>query len=139
MCRFRVGYGEDPEDIKKRVLSIFEDVKVKYKNVISTNNEIILDATSIAYVIGELQDYCLLTTERDVVSDVFEVFIDHAIKGGQGQFFTPRNVVRMIVQIMDPDEDDTMIDPCCGLGGFTIETMRYVWGKIEKIVRHFEN
>ena len=52
VCRFRVGYGEDPEDVKKRVLSIFEDVKIKYKNVISTNDEIILDATSIAYVIG---------------------------------------------------------------------------------------
>ncbi len=138
ICRFRAGFGEDPEKVKARILKIFEDVKVKYKDVIETNDEIILDAASIVYVVGELQDYCLMTTERDVVADAFEIFIDHAIKGGQGQFFTPRNVIKMIVEIMDPDEDDTMIDTCCGSGGFPIETMRYVWDKIEK-ARHVLN
>ena len=44
----------------------------------------------------------MLEPSRDAVSDAFEVFIGHALKGGQGQFFTPRNVVKMTVEIMDP-------------------------------------
>lgn len=128
---FRAGVGESPEIIKSRVASIFEGVKKKYKEVISTNDEIILDALSVAYVVGELQNYCLIDTERDVVADAFEVFIGHALKGDKGQFFTPRNIIKMMVEIMDPNDEDAIIDPCCGSGGFLIESLRYVWGKIE--------
>lgn len=137
-CTFRAGIGEDKEVVAERVLELFESVKVKYKDVIADNDEIILDASSIVYVVGALQSYCLMDSERDVVADAFEVFIDSAVKGGQGQFFTSRNVARMIVRILDPDEDDTMIDTCCGSGGFPIETMRYVWDKIE-VARHALN
>ena len=65
------------------------------------------------------------------MADAFEVFIDHALKGGQGQFFTPRNVVRMMVDILDPSDDDYIIDPSCGSGGFLVETLRYIWKKLD--------
>ena len=58
-----------------------------------------------------------METQRDVVADAFEVFIGHALKGGQGQFFTPRNVIKMMVEILDPDSEDLVIDPACGSGG----------------------
>ena len=132
ILEFRAGVNESKEEIKSRILGLFNKVKHKYKEVISTNDEIILDANSIAYVVGELQNYCLMDTERDVVADAFEVFIGHALKGDKGQFFTPRNIIRMIVEILDPTDDDFIIDPACGSGGFLIETLRYVWDKIEK-------
>ena len=128
---FRAGVGESANTIKKRIDEIFEGVKRKYKEVISTNDEIILDSSSVAYVVGELQNYCLIDTERDVVADAFEVFIGHALKGDKGQFFTPRNVIKMMVEIMDPSDEDFIIDPCCGSGGFLIESLRFVWNKIE--------
>jgi len=72
-----------------------------------------------------------METKRDVIADAFEVFIGHALKGGQGQFFTPRNVIKMMVKIIDPNDDESIIDPACGSGGFMIETLKYVWKKIE--------
>ena len=78
----------------------------------------------------ELQNYCLVDAERDVLADAFETFIDHALKGGQGQFFTPRNVVKMMVEILDPEDSDMIIDPACGSGGFIIESLRYLWAKL---------
>lgn len=90
-----------------------------------------LDSNSIAYVTGELQNYCLIEAERDVISDAFETFIGQALKGGQGQFFTPRNVVKMMVEILDPSEDDLIVDPACGSGGFLIESLRHVWRKLD--------
>jgi len=90
-----------------------------------------LDAKSVAYVAGELQNYCLIEAERDIIADAFETFIGHALKGGQGQFFTPRNVVKMMVDILDPDDEDLIIDPACGSGGFLIESLRHIWRKLD--------
>lgn len=128
---FRAGVDEAPNDIKDRILELFEKVKRKYKEVLDENDNINLDANSISYVVGELQNYCLIEAERDIIADAFETFIGHALKGGQGQFFTPRNVVKMMVDILDPDDEDLIIDPACGSGGFLIEALRHVWKKLD--------
>ena len=129
---FRAGFGEDANLVKERILNFFNDVKLKYKDVLDFNDTITLDANSVAYVVGELQNYCLIEAERDVIADAFETFIGHALKGGLGQFFTPRNVVKMMVEILDPDLDDLIIDPACGSGGFLVEALKYVWQKVDK-------
>jgi len=129
---FRAGVDEEPKEVKKRILDLFETVKRKYKEVLDKNDVINLDAKSIAYVVGELQNYCLIEAERDVIADAFETFIGHALKGGQGQFFTPRNVIKMMVDILDPNDEDMIIDPACGSGGFLIEALRHVWDKLSK-------
>lgn len=128
---FRAGVDEIPIDIKGRILDLFEKVKRKYKEVLDENDNINLDANSVSYVVGELQNYCLIEAERDIIADAFETFIGHALKGGQGQFFTPRNVVKMMVDILDPDDEDLIIDPACGSGGFLIEALRHVWKKLD--------
>lgn len=128
---FRAGVDEEPEKVKERILELFNKVKRKYKEVLDESDVINLDAKSIAYVVGELQNYCLIEAERDIIADAFETFIGHALKGGQGQFFTPRNVVKMMVDILDPDDEDLIIDPACGSGGFLIEALRHVWRKLD--------
>lgn len=131
MVTFRAGIDESADDVKLRILDLFTNVKNQYKGVMDKDDSITLDANSIVYVVGELQNYCLVDAERDIIADAFETFIDHALKGGQGQFFTPRNVVRMMVDILDPTSDDTIIDPSCGSGGFLVEALRYVWKKLD--------
>lgn len=128
---FRAGVDEEAKDVKERILDLFDKVKRKYKEVLDDNDTITLDANSVAYVVGELQNYCLIEAERDIIADAFETFIGHALKGGQGQFFTPRNVVKMMVDILDPDDEDLIIDPACGSGGFLIEALRHVWRKLD--------
>lgn len=128
--RFRIGLNETSTEVRSRIDKLFSDVKTKYKEVFTKEDIITLDDNSVAYIVGELQNYCLIDAERDVLADAFETFIDHALKGGQGQFFTPRNVVKMMVEILDPDDDDMVIDPACGSGGFIIESLRYIWNKI---------
>ena len=130
IVRFRVGLNETSAEVRSRIDRLFSDVKTKYKEVFTKEDIITLDDNSVAYIVGELQNYCLIDAERDVLADAFETFIDHALKGGQGQFFTPRNVVKMMVEILDPDDDDMVIDPACGSGGFIIESLRYIWNKI---------
>jgi type I restriction enzyme M protein len=131
MVRFRAGVDEKPEEIRNRIQKLFDDVKAKYEEVIGKNAEITLDNNSIYYIVGELQNYCLTEATRDAIADAFEIFITGALKGGQGQFFTPRNVVQMMVEVLDPEPEDEVIDPACGSGGFLIDAMRYMWSKIE--------
>lgn len=132
MVNFRSGVGEPVDEVKSRILKIFEGVKERYPDVIESDDNIILDSNSIAYVVGQLQRYCLLEASRDAVGDAFEVFIGHALKGAQGQFFTPKNVVKMIVNMMDIKPNEKIIDPFCGSGGFLVEALKNVWNKSEK-------
>ncbi|MCL1901851.1 MAG: type I restriction enzyme HsdR N-terminal domain-containing protein, partial [Firmicutes bacterium] len=81
---FRAGIGEKAKIIKERILEIFSKVKVSYKEVLDKNDDITLDDNSIVYVVGELQNYCLMEAERDVIADAFETFIGHALKGELG-------------------------------------------------------
>jgi type I restriction enzyme M protein len=122
---FRTGIDEEPKNVRGRILKLFEDVKKGKKDILDRSDDITLDVNSIVYVVGELQNYCLMEAERDVIADAFEVFIGHALKGEQGQFFTPRNVVKMIVDILDPDDENLIIDPACGSGGFLIDALKH--------------
>ena len=132
VVKFRVGINDNDEQIKERIVELFKSVKAKYHEIFTGDDAITLDAPSIAYIVGELQNYCLLDAERDVLADAFETFIGHALKGGQGQFFTPRNVIRMMVEILDPKTTEMLIDPACGSGGFIIESLRYIWEKVHE-------
>lgn len=129
---FRVGINEDKTAVKNRICELFEKVKSKYSEVIDNIDTISLEPSDIAYIVGELQNFCLIESERDVVAEAFETFIQGALKGGQGQFFTPRNVVKLLVQLIAPQPEELIIDPACGTGGFLIEGLRYLWKALDK-------
>lgn len=128
---FRAGIGEDPEDIRNRVLNLFDQVKAKYTDVFDPGDTIALDAKALTYVVGELQPYCLIEASRDAVGEAFEVFVGATLKGAQGQFFTPRNVVQLMVELVDPQPSDLVIDPACGPGGFLVESLRHKWSILD--------
>ena len=60
-------------------------------------------------MVGELQQYCLIEGERDVVGDAFETFIGPSLKGGQGQFFTLRNVMHLVRARIRPKNQDMVL------------------------------
>ena len=87
---FRAGVGEKPETVRERILNLFERVKTAtYEDVFDKNDSISLDADSLCYVVGELQNYCVMDADRDAIGDAFEVFIGPALRGAEGQFFYP--------------------------------------------------
>ena len=132
IVKFRIGVVERKTDARKRVHQLFQEVKKRYKDVFAPSDKIELDDDSIAYFIGEVQQYCLIDSPRDAVADAFEAFISSALKGPQGQFFTPRNVVNLAIALTDPEPDQRIIDPACGTGGFLIEVLRHLWNKIDQ-------
>ncbi len=135
---FRAGVDEKHSEVAKRINQRFNEAKLVYKDVLDDTDQISLDDDSIAYAVGELQNYCLQTAQRDVIGDAFEIFVQRALKGGNGQFFTPKNVVKTAIEILDPKTTDKIIDPACGSGGFLVEALKYVHKKIEKIGEEYD-
>ena len=123
--------------IKQRLTHLFEEVQGKgsvpspYSNFFSPDETIGLHDPVLAYVAGELSRYELLNSSEDAKGAAYEEIIDKKQKADRGQFFTPRNVIRVMVELLDPDESDYVLDPACGTGGFLVMVFRHVSAKIE--------
>lgn len=89
---------------------------------------------SFEQIVSELEKYNLSATSDDVKGIAFEKFLGTTFRGELGQFFTPRTIVDFMVEILDPQEGETICDPTCGSGGFLIKSFEYVRDKIEKDV-----
>jgi len=134
--KFRASAEESDEKVAERIKEIFKQVKKEYQDVFEEDEKLLLDVKSIGYVASQLQNYSLLKADKDAVGDAFEVFIGPGLRGGKGQFFTPRNVVRLCVEILNPKPDEKVIDPACGSGGFLIVALEHVWKKIDEKYKH---
>jgi len=130
--KFRAGPGESTESVAERIVSLFEAVKSEYTDVIEETEQLLLDSTAIAYVVGELQHVSLLRTKKDVVGDAFEVFIGPSLRGEKGQFFTPRTVVQLCVRMLNPKRGERILDPASGTGGFLVVALGHVWDAIKR-------
>ncbi|HRV05233.1 MAG TPA: N-6 DNA methylase [Candidatus Ratteibacteria bacterium] len=120
---FAVRSNESEQGVGERIKNLFEMVKDTYPDVFDKEEKIYLDHKSIKYVVEKLQDYDLIATERDVISEAFQAFWGPGLRGEKGQFFTPRNIVKMCVDMLNPKNGERVIDPACGSGGFLVEVL----------------
>lgn len=67
--------------------------------------------------------------DADVKGDAYEGLLEknaQDVKGGAGQYFTPRPLIRAMVDVMQPKPTDTIVDPACGTGGFLLAAHDYI-------------
>ena len=65
--------------------------------------------------------------EADTKGDVYESLLAKLSTAGvNGQFRTPRHIIRMMVEMLDPKPDDTICDPACGTSGFLVAAGEYL-------------
>lgn len=63
----------------------------------------------------------------DIRGDVYEYLLEKIAKSGlNGQFRTPRHIIRMMVEMVDPSSDEVICDPACGTSGFLITAAEYL-------------
>ncbi len=71
--------------------------------------------------------YDQMGRDSDVRGDVYEYLLSKiATAGVNGQFRTPRHIIRMMVELMDPGPDDVICDPACGTAGFLVAAGEYL-------------
>jgi len=113
--------------------------KKKKKPIFDPGEQIKLKPSTIRAVVSLLQDYDLHGIDDDLNGRMFEVFLSAAVRGKNlGAFFTPRNIVELMVEICSPSTTrkdgrfkiDRVLDGCCGSGGFLIDAMAFMLDEI---------
>ena len=129
--------------VKARIDKLFAAVKADYASIFPANEAIGLTPAVLAYIVSQLQIYSLLESDVDVKGHAYEEIVGANLRGDRGEFFTPRNICNMAVAMLQPREDQLILDPACGTGGFLIAAMSHVietvrkgelarWGDIER-------
>lgn len=112
--------------VARRIGRIFDRVKARYPAIFDGGDTIALEPRSLAYVVGELHKYSFLTTNIDVKGKAYEELVGANLRGDRGEFFTPRNVQRMVIEMLDVQVDERVLDPACGTGGFLVIAMKLI-------------
>jgi len=112
--------------VKNRISKIFRKVKKQFPQIFAANDEIELHPRSLAWIVSELQSYSLLETHVDVKGKAYEELVGANLRGDRGEFFTPRNIMRMAVEMINPKPDEKVCDTSCGTGGFLVTAMNHV-------------
>jgi type I restriction enzyme M protein len=126
--KFQIGTYEEPKDVAKRIKEGYETVQKKNSDVFKAKLE--LPDAMIFRIVEHLQDISLRNTDLDAKGRAFENFLGKLFRGEYGQYFTPRQIVEFMVEVIDPDENDYLIDPACGSGGFLLYSMKHVLNKV---------
>jgi len=126
--------SEGRAKVAKRIRSIFTKLKSDdlFSEVFDGNEQINLTDKGLAYIASELAKYSFLEATVDVKGLAYETIVSNTLKQEAGQFFTPRNIVKCMVEMLDPNENQRVLDPACGSGGFLVMVLDHVRRKITK-------
>ena len=114
------------------------------KRMFAQKEGINLNPETIEGVVRKLEEIFLFGIDADLNGRLFETFLNATMRGKDlGQFFTPRSLVKLGVQLANPKvrvplgdgkfHTDTLVDACCGSGGFLIDALAEMWSRAEKL------
>jgi len=124
--------GRTEFKLKEAIQDLFDKANKKWKGVFEQNSKIALSPSHLSICVASLQSVKLFNSNLEVVDDAFEYLMSKSSKGEKGQFFTPRYVIEMCVKMMNPKENEKMIDTACGSSGFPVHTIFHVWRQMAK-------
>jgi type I restriction enzyme M protein len=96
--------------VKGRIENLFGAVKAGFPNIFKANEGIELNPPVLAYLVSQLQLYSLLESDTDVKGRAYEEIVGANLRGDRGEFFTPRNICKMAVAMLDPGERQIILD-----------------------------
>ena len=119
---------EGRKAVANRIKGLFEELKTDsvFSEVFDGNEAIGLTDKGLAFIAGELAKYSFLDASVDVKGMAYETIVSNTLKQEAGQFFTPRNIVKAMVEMLNPSESDRVLDPACGSGGFLVMVLDHV-------------
>ena len=108
--------------------SLLPLIRKKYDDVFDENDRFGVDDTSLRMGLESINELDLKNAPSHLLGDAFQALIGPNLRGDKGQFFTPKSVVRCMIEILAPESKSTVVDPACGTGGFLTEVAAY-WDK----------
>lgn len=127
--------AEGRKQIATEVQNLFREYADLYPDVFDQHEKIQVGDDCIAEAVGVLQRWSLAANtdaadEWDLMGETYEQFTHINLKRQQGQFFTNRLVVDMMIKILDPQIGEHALDPAGGSGGFATAIFRHLRRKV---------
>ena len=122
--------GQTDAELKKKIQTLFNRAKEQWKGVFSEDSMFELSDSHLAVCVASLQDVKLFNSNLLVVDEAFEYLVSKSAKGEKGQYFTPRHVIDMCVQMLNPKRGEYMIDTASGSCGFPVHTIFKLTGHL---------
>src|SRR3989339_99976 len=122
----------DPKITFEVVNKLFQNACNEWPGIFNAHEKIELSPNHLSVCVDEFSKIKLLDANLEVIDAAFEYLLPDVAKGKRGQYFTPRHVIEMAVKMLDPKDDEYIIDPACGSGGFLVHAMRHVWNNALK-------
>jgi type I restriction enzyme M protein len=106
---------------------VIEQIQSKYGGDVFTPISI-KSSQTLRHIIDAIDPLVLSTIDTDIKGDAFEYFLEKttSTENDLGEYFTPRNVVKTIINLVDPKFKESVYDPFCGTGGFLAEAFNYI-------------
>lgn len=119
------------EAIKKPRKNTGEKV-VDFSGIFSKDDKILLRPGTVKKIVELLEPYAFYEVGEDLKGAVYETFLKEIFRGEKGQFFTPREIIKFMIELVNPQIGETVLDPAVGSGGFLIHWFLDVRKKILK-------
>lgn len=107
--------------------SVWERMRKEYGDIFNAPLGI-RNASTLQEIIEMIDPINFTATDTDVKGDAFEYFLKSVTNGNKdlGEYFTPRHIVRTMVNLVKPVYGEKVYDPFCGTGGFLLEAFKYL-------------
>ena len=112
------------DSLYERIRALYEEGRQKDKEVFRDN--IRLTPEKVRTVVGYLESVNLGDTDLDSKGRAFETFMGSFFRGTYGQYFTPREIVQFVVDVLPIRYDSKVLDTSCGSGGFLLYALNKV-------------
>ena len=122
--------AETNKDLKKRISALYSEGRKKDPEVFK--DDIRLSPEKLRTVVGYLESIHLGKTDLDSKGRAFETFMGSFFRGDFGQYFTPRPIVKFIVDSLPIKNDSLVLDTSCGSGGFLLHALDKVRRQADK-------
>lgn len=119
--------AKENANLYNRIKVLYEEGRARDKEVFRDN--IRLTPEKIRTVVGYLEGVNLSETDLDSKGRAFETFMGSFFRGNFGQYFTPREIVKFIVDVLPIKNDSKVMDTSCGSGGFLLYALNKVRDK----------
>ena len=127
MAATSISYGKSI-----RIHALFSQACREDPTIFPNEVRINLPDTKVTEVVRTLQEISFTRTDIDSVGRAFEQFFGAVFRGELGQYFTMRQLARFTVGMVEVDQDDYVLDPTAGSGGFLLEALLQAWHRIDR-------
>lgn len=118
---------QDPVLTYDTINGLFKKACKEWPGVFKENEDIELKKDHLQVCIGPIETVRLMGSNLRIMDDAFEYLLPTEAKKKKGQFFTPRHVIEMCVRMLNPQNDEYVLDPSCGSAGFLLHAMDWAY------------